>query len=64
MTFLFFYTDPGSGMMLLQILLGFAAGALFYFRKAFYKILGKDKAAESINKEINSENSRHDKGEI
>jgi len=27
-----FYTDPGSGVMLLQVLLAFLAGGLFYFR--------------------------------
>jgi hypothetical protein len=27
------YTDPGSGVLLWQILVGGAVGALFYFRK-------------------------------
>ncbi len=27
-----FYTDPGSGAMLLQVLLAFVAGGVFYFR--------------------------------
>lgn len=41
MKLLFFYADPGSGMMLLQILLAFGASGVFYFRKYLYKMLGK-----------------------
>lgn len=48
--FLFFYTDPGSGMLLLQILFAFFASFLFYFRKFFYKIFGKNKAAPELPK--------------
>lgn len=47
MTFLLFYTDPGSGMMLLQLLFAFAAGVMFYFRKFFYKLFGKDKSVDN-----------------
>lgn len=45
MKVLLFYTDPGSGMMLLQVLLAFVGGVVFYFRKFFYKLFGKNKAA-------------------
>ncbi len=38
MILLLFYSDPGSGMMLLQILLAFFASCVYYFRKYFYKI--------------------------
>ncbi len=48
MAFLLFYTDPGSGMMLLQVLFAFAASLIFYFRKFFYKIFGKDSTAEEL----------------
>jgi hypothetical protein len=41
MKILLFYTDPGSGVMLLQILLAFVAGGLFYFRNLFKKLLGR-----------------------
>jgi hypothetical protein len=34
------YTDPGSGMMLLQILLAFGASVVFYFRKYLLRIFG------------------------
>jgi hypothetical protein len=41
MTYLFFYTDPGSGVMLLQLLLATLAGAGFYFRSFFYRLFGR-----------------------
>lgn len=41
MKLLLFYTDPGSGMMLLQILLAFGASAMFYFRKYVYRLFGR-----------------------
>ena len=40
MSVLFFYTDPGSGTMLLQLLLATVAGAGFYFRSFFYRLFG------------------------
>ena len=43
MTLLFFYTDPGSGAMLLQLLLATMAGAGFYFRSFFYRLFGQKK---------------------
>jgi len=43
MLLLFFYTDPGSGVMLLQILLATIAGAGFYFRSFFYRLFGRKK---------------------
>ena len=45
MRFLFFYTDPGSGTMLLQLLLATVAGAGFYFRSFFYRLFGGKKTA-------------------
>ena len=45
MILLFFYTDPGSGMMLLQLLLATIAGAGFYFRSFFYRLFGGKKTA-------------------
>jgi hypothetical protein len=48
MTLLLFYTDPGSGIMLLQILLAFFASGVFYFRKYFYKFFGKERSAEKL----------------
>lgn len=38
------YTDPGSGMLLLQILGGAAIGCLFYVRRFFSWLGGKKKA--------------------
>jgi hypothetical protein len=43
MILFFFYTDPGSGMMLLQVLLATIAGAGFYFRSFFYRLFGRKK---------------------
>ena len=62
----FFYTDPGSGMMLLQVLLAFFASVLFYFRKFFYKLFGKNKAAETQadDKEQVSESSQDKADEV
>lgn len=47
MSVLFFYTDPGSGTMLLQLLLATVAGAGFYFRSFFYRLFGGKKAASA-----------------
>lgn len=62
MTFLLFYTDPGSGVMLLQVLFAFLASILFYFRKFFSKILRKDSTAEKfqIDKTISKDNHNSD----
>ena len=35
-----FYTDPGSGALLLQLLMAAAFGALFYFRRVRDKVFG------------------------
>jgi len=43
MKLLLFYTDPGSGVMLLQVLLATIAGAGFYFRSFIYRIFGGSK---------------------
>ena len=47
MTILFFYTDPGSGAMLLQLLLATIAGAGFYFRSFIYRLFGGKKTASA-----------------
>jgi len=65
MDFLLFYTDPGSGMMLLQVLFAFAASLLFYFRKFFYKIFGKDNAAEKLPEDKTvSKDTQNSAGEV
>lgn len=50
MTLLFFYTDPGSGTMLLQLVLATIAGAGFYFRSFFYRFFSgkKTDSAEGV----------------
>jgi hypothetical protein len=60
MAFLF-YADPGSGMMLLQLLLAFFGGVLFYFRSFFSRLFSRNKTpqpppAEKLQ-EIESEHS-------
>ena len=40
------YTDPGSGIMLLQVLLAFLASGLFYFRNAVKSLLGIGRSRE------------------
>lgn len=47
MTLLLFYTDPGSGVMLLQMLLAMIAGAGFYFRSFFLSFFGRGAAPAS-----------------
>ena len=44
---LLFYTDPGSGIMLLQVALATIAGVAFYFRSFFYRIFGGKKTAST-----------------
>jgi len=63
--FYLLYTDPGSGMMLLQILFAFLASILFYFRKVFYKIFKKRERGAKINdSETGSRNVRSRKDEV
>lgn len=65
MDFLLFYTDPGSGMMLLQVLFAFAASLLFYFRKFFYKIFGKSGGVEKMpDDKIDSKGIDNNAGEV
>ena len=47
------YTDPGSGVMLLQVLLAFVASSVFYFRNFIKSFLGfgKSVAIEDVNTE-------------
>ena len=56
MTILFFYTDPGSGAMLLQLLLAMIAGTTFYFRSFFYRLFGgkKSTSAEVLEENDNA----------
>ena len=62
MKLLLFYTDPGSGMMLLQVLLAFVASGLFYFRRFFLGIFGRHSAAEPVTDERNSQLTRDKDG--
>lgn len=57
MTLLLFYTDPGSGAMLLQVLLATIAGLGFYFRSFFYRFFGRSKA-EVVKTTESSEDQR------
>ena len=41
-----FYTDPGSGVMLLQVLLAFFAGGVFYFRNLIRRVFTTGKHSE------------------
>ena len=51
MKLLLLYTDPGSGMMLLQVLLAFVASGLFYFRRFFFGIFGRHPAPEQVTED-------------
>lgn len=58
-TTFFLYTDPGSGMLILQMLLAAGFGVLFYFRRIKDKIFGrkapdKIEGTETNPSEINS----------
>ena len=59
MTILLLYTDPGSGVMLLQVLLAFVAGGIFYFRNLIKRIFGfgkvRDNETEGSTSESGSE---------
>jgi hypothetical protein len=55
MTLLFFYTDPGSGAMLLQLVLAMIAGTGFYFRSFFYRLFGGKNSASAEALEENDE---------
>jgi hypothetical protein len=48
MKLVLFYTDPGSGMMLLQVLLAFLASGVFYFRRFFLGLFGSHSAADDV----------------
>ena len=50
-----FYTDPGSGIMLLQLLLASAAGAFYYFRNFFFRLFGRNKKGVSSPDEAGAE---------
>lgn len=45
------YTDPGSGIMLWQILLAAFAGGLFYIRELFERIKGFFKKKTNENED-------------
>lgn len=61
MIFLFFYTDPGSGMMLLQLLLATLAGGFFYFRSFFFKLFGRRQDTSALNKSLHDSASDQSK---
>ena len=46
---LLLYTDPGSGLMLLQLILASIAGGVFYFRSFFSRIFGRKSSAGAEN---------------
>lgn len=55
---LFLYTDPGSGALLLQLIVATLLGGLFYFRKLKDWILGKrPETTKGILSESNSKGS-------
>jgi hypothetical protein len=58
MRFLFFYTDPGSGTMLLQLLLATVAGVGFYFRTFFYRLFGGRRISSADVSRENGEEER------
>lgn len=58
MRLLLFYTDPGSGVMLLQVLLAFLAGGLFYFRNFFRRLFGRRVPAQAEMTSSPSEDSK------
>lgn len=51
MRLLLFYTDPGSGMLLLQIIFASVAGTFYFFRSTFFRLIGRGKTAEAEVKE-------------
>ena len=51
-TILAFYVDPGSGMMLLQVLLASLAGVVFHFRALFFNMIGKSKSVDMLPKAL------------
>ena len=59
MTHLILYTDPGSGMMLLQVIFAFAASGLFYCRKYFYKIFKAGKTVDGVENGGNIDPDKH-----
>ena len=56
---LLLYTDPGSGMMLLQIILAFGASAVFYFRKSFARLIGRKTAIDEFHGSEPALDDRH-----
>lgn len=44
---LLFYADPGSGALIIQMLLAVAFGGLFYFRRFKDKIFGGKKQSDT-----------------
>ena len=48
---LFFYTDPGSGALLFQLIMATLLGGLFYFRKLKDLIFNRNKTKET-SKEV------------
>lgn len=48
-TLLLFYTDPGSGQLIIQLVLASLFGLLFYVKKIKEKIFGKAKKTETTD---------------
>ena len=57
---LLFYTDPGSGALLLQLLMAALLGGLFYLRKIKTAIFGKS-SDDKKDSAIKKDNSSHSK---
>jgi hypothetical protein len=51
---LLFYTDPGSGALILQLIAGAVLGGLFYLRKIKTALFKKRSSDESKDVEISS----------
>ena len=52
------YTDPGSGTLIWQLLIGAAVGVMFYFRKIVYWVRSrtrKDSPSPVIEKSLTEE---------
>ena len=64
MKILLLYADPGSGIMLLQILFAFFASGAFYFRKYFYKLFGRGGVSEELERMESGTNSATERKEV
>lgn len=53
-TFFLFYTDPGSGQLILQLIMATLLGGLFYFRKLKDLIFKKNIDTKEIQSKLDS----------